>query len=137
MVIQNDNLVVARFEPGVPCVYQVRNGFAPSEKFREATNNVIRFVQKKSKEYPAIQFLVDARKLGALSKEDVEWAAKEADPLLYRAGMRKIAFIMPEKVIAELTLKNYQRTAESTAVNQMESKLFSSEAEARKWLQKS
>ena len=134
MVIQNDNLVTTQFDPGVPCVHQVWQGFASSEKFREATRNVIKFVQEKNRQYPKIQFLVDARKLGALSKEDVEWAAKEADPVLYKAGMRKIAFIMPEKVIAELTLKNYQRIAENTVVNQMESQLFSDEAVARKWL---
>lgn len=132
MIIQNDSLVDCKFDASLPCVHQVWHGFAPSDKFREATQKVIKFVQDNSKKYPRIQFLVDARKLGALSKQDVEWAAQEADPLLYQAGMRKIAFIMPEKVIAELTLKNYQRTAETS--NAMQSQLFGDEAAARQWL---
>ena len=66
--------------------------------------------------------------------EDMAWAAREADPLLYAAGMRKIAFIVPETAIGRTSVKTYQKAAEVISPSPLESRQFSDLASARAWL---
>lgn len=134
MTIQNDSTVTTTFDSSLPCVHQVWHGFARSDQFRTATKTVIDFVQKNNRQYPHIQFLVDSRKLGPLSREDTEWAAREADPLLFKAGMRRIAFIVPQKMVSEMALKNYQRVVEENSSDTIQSQIFGDETQARQWL---
>jgi hypothetical protein len=91
--ILNEPYVSMTFDASVPCVRQVWNGYANSEQFRFATETMIKFIEKNHHQYPHIQCLADVRKLNALTSADMEWAAKEADPKLYKLGLRKMAFI--------------------------------------------
>ena len=81
-----------------------------------------------------MKFLVDARKLGPLLREDMEWAAREADPKLHAAGMRKIAFVIPESAIGRTSIKTYQKSAQVITPSPLASRQFSSMEEATRWL---
>lgn len=134
MLVHQKPYVTTTFDTSVPCITQVWNGYANSTEFREATLRVLGFVQVCKLEYPHIQFLVDARKLGPLCREDMEWAAQVADPQLYAAGMRKIAFIVPSSALGRTSLKTYQHSAEKVFESPIESRQFADPAEALLWL---
>jgi hypothetical protein len=134
MLIQKETFVTATFDPRISAVHQVWHGFARSEQFRDATERVIAFVVKSRGSHARINFLVDARALGVLSSEDMTWAATNANPRLFAAGMRKIAFLVPEKAIARMTLQNYEKSARTVVVDQIESRQFPDLAGAERWL---
>ena len=134
MLVHEAPFVRSQFDASVPCVLQVWSGYARSEEFRAATLRVLSFVQACQREYPHIEFLVDARKLGPLLREDMEWAAREADPKLYAAGMRRIAFVVPESAIGRTSLKTYEKAAEATYASPLVARQFASLEEADTWL---
>ena len=134
MLVHQAPYVTSTFDPSVPCVVQIWQGYARSEEFRDATLRVLSFVQASQHEHPHIQFLVDARKLGPLLREDMEWAAREADPKLHAAGMRRIAFVVPESAIGRTSVKTYQKSAQVVSPSPLTSRQFTSVEEATNWL---
>ena len=128
--------VTSTFLPEVPCVLQEWHGHASSQEFRDATLRVLEFVKERQREYPHVEFLVDARKLGALVADDMEWAAKVADPQLHAAGMRRIAFVLPERAVGRTSVRSYQTAASRGPARMLVSETFPDVAAAKRWLKR-
>ena len=133
MTIINDKDVTLFFDKNIPCVDLLWSGFVPPARFRDIITHVLEFIKAKSQEYPHIQLLADTRKLGAVTTENVEWMAGEIDPQLYKYGVRKAAFIIPENLFTLRSLNLYEEK-----VKEEEGKLvpgqFSEIEEAKNWL---
>jgi hypothetical protein len=126
--------VVVTFVPSVPCVRQTWMGFATSHEFREVTLKVAAFLHEQHAAFPRIDFLIDAREIGPLLHEDMQWAARIADPLLHAVGMRRIAFVRPDTALGREAIRAYQAAAPQ-ASSRLDSRLFSTAEEAIRWLQ--
>ena len=56
------------------------------------------------------------------------------DPKLHAAGMRQIAFVVPESAIGRTSIKTYQKSAQVISPSPLTSRQFASVEEATRWL---
>ncbi|HEX6244309.1 MAG TPA: hypothetical protein VFZ61_25505 [Polyangiales bacterium] len=134
MIVHDAPHVTSTFLPEIPCVLQTWHGHASSPEFRDATLRVLQFLKERQREFPRVEFLVDGRKLGALVAEDMEWAAKVADPQLYAVGMRRIAFVLPERAVGRTSVRSYQTAASRGPERMLISETFRDVVSAKRWL---
>lgn len=93
----------------IPCVMLVWNGFVESEKFKEAILVMVDYIMTNKNKYKkSIQLFADTRNLGIVNRETIDWMAKETDPKLFNAGVRKIAFIVPLNDFTKNSIKQYK-----------------------------
>lgn len=80
-------------------------GFTPSEDFRHGINISLSFAEINQVD----GILSNALKHSPLRPEDAEYAAK-AMPRFYAAGLKKMAFVLPESAITRLGVKRFDAT---------------------------
>jgi hypothetical protein len=83
------------------------------------------------KKYGAQKWLSDDRNVTAWTKEDVEWGNKDWFPRMLQSGWKYWAIIFPEKVVGQMVLKKFAENYSSMGI---QTKIFSSLDEAKKWL---
>jgi hypothetical protein len=81
------------------------------------------------------RILTDARHRGVTDKADQEWGLQVWVPQAYTAGLRKSAIIIPEKIVAQMSLRHLQRKTEE--VYAIETSYFSDIVTAKAWLRSS
>lgn len=137
MLLEQTPYLITTFDPDVPCVAQTWLGFATSDEFRTSTLQVLEFVRQQRATFPCINFLVDARSLGPLLHDDMRWAAQVADPQLHEAGMRRIAFVIPETALGREAIRAYQDAAHERPEPRIGSRVFGTRQDALHWLSSS
>ncbi len=101
--------------------------FAKGEDFRNALiEGLSLLASKKSKNW-----LADLRHLGVVTRKDQEWADDVWLINAVKSGVRKIAIIMPESAISEMSVTDVVSNLENS---QIETSFFDSLEEARTWL---
>ena len=103
---------------------QTWNGFATSESFRGGIDKTVEFV----KANPVKTILSDTTKQKVVKPEDSNYAASKM-PALFQAGLKGMAFVLPENIFTQMALKGF---ADSGRSDQVE--YFSSVFEAKSWL---
>lgn len=96
--------------------------------FRDALNKGVEVFG----ECGAQKWLSDDRETPALSKEDLEWGDRDWFPRVLKLGWKYWAIVLPEKIVGQLTVKRLADTYKSRGV---ETRMFSSPDEAKKWLE--
>lgn len=100
-------------------------GFTPSADFRHALNISLSFAEINRVD----GILSNALKHSPLRPEDVQYAA-ETIPRFYAAGVKKMAFVIPESAITRLGLKRF----ESSKPTSIHVEYFSSVVDAMGWM---
>ncbi len=102
--------------------------FAQGEQYRTPCEKASELlVQKK-----AVKMLLDNRNMSAIHQDDQAWVAQVLHPLNIAAGMKYVASITPEKMIARASMK---RTAVEVLKNaEFIAERFDSIEEATQWL---
>ncbi len=112
-------------EPGI--VYHVFHQYSYDAAFREILIKGAETVER----YHCTKWLSDDRRFGAVHPDDKEWADKEWQPRVLKAGWRFWAMVLPERVAGQLNLqrlvKEYQRLGLVT-------RIFNDPEDAMKWL---
>ena len=131
MKLFENEYVILSIDEQVPCLEWIgKKGFLPSEEFRRSEEKSLQFYHEYHETYPGMQWLVDARQIGAVSPEDMQWVADKILPQFVAMGLTKEAFIVPEKELGKMTVNYYQ----STVGQAMTIRVFDSIDVARKWL---
>ena len=133
MKILETQEVTLEFDSTIPCVDLIWQGFVPAERFRSVIEIMVEFIKEKSREYKHIQLFADIRKLGEVSIENVDWMAETIDPELYKCGVRKVSFIVPENAFTKVSLEFYTEKVEAEEGKLIPAQFFDSE-EAKNWL---
>jgi hypothetical protein len=94
---------------------------------------MLEFVQEKCQEHKHIGLLADTAKLGVVSRENVAWMAETTDPQLYKCGVRKVAFIVPENTFTKVSLELYTGKVK-TEEGKLTPAQFTDREEAKNWL---
>lgn len=109
------------------CVIMNWKGFVGGDKFRDGLlKGLDLLIEKKASRWLAI-----LTKMGSLLKEDQEWSNKEWFPRAFEAGVKKIAIVIPQKVLAQMSVNAIMQKVART---ELVSKHFNSIEEAKKWL---
>ncbi len=100
--------------------------YADGEPFREYMNAVIEGVNETGSDC----VLADTREQPTLDSADQEWSATEWGPRAEANGVEKLAAVVPESVLAEMSVR---KVTEQSA-DDIDREFFDSVADAKAWL---
>lgn len=83
------------------------------------------------KQLRANRWLADTRNLGTMTPEDVKWVNDVWIPQVVAAGIRHMAFVMPKKVVVQLSVKSFMSRIDD---HELANAYFENLDEARAWL---
>ncbi len=131
MILSENDYVLISIDESVPCLEWIgKKGFVPSEEFRLSEEESLKFYRQYKKQYPAIQWFVDARFIETVSPHDTQWLIDEILPLFAAAGLTKEAFVAPASALGKMTVNHYKTTAGQV----IEIQTFDSVDAAKAWL---
>ena len=133
-IVFKEKYVTISFDPTTGFVLLDWHSYATSGQFRHTITTLLAFVESKSKSHAHIGLLADTVKLGVITKEDIEWNAKEINPYIFKAGVKKVAFIIPENIFTQLSITTYQQQTKVEDTGSLISQMFADRASAQKWL---
>ena len=126
--IMEDANISMWYYPESKILHHQTHQFFCGQPFRDALNKGVEVFR----EYGAQKWLSDDRETTALSREDLEWGDRDWFPRVQKLGWKYWAIVLPEKIVGQLTLQRLADTYKSRGVN---TKVFSSPDEAKKWLE--
>jgi hypothetical protein len=95
------------YDSAVPCVTATFNGFMSSEQFRHFLNKGLDHLIEKRQIHPRILWLADTRKHVVQPDKDTKWVADEWNPRALKGGIHHVAFVLPENVFGNASVKRY------------------------------
>ncbi len=106
-------------------ILQTWTDFVPSDMFRAAIDQTVAFAQH----HPVEVIVSDTQKQNAIAPDDSEYAALGL-PELKRAGVRAMAFVIPENLFTKLSLKRFASVDKTDMLLQY----FGNMDEAQAWI---
>ena len=124
MIVHQNSYVKLEYDPAKKRLTQVWSGFVPSNIFKEAIDATVKFAEKNS----VVTIMSDTLNQGVVKPEDTEYA-NSAMPKLVGKGLRAMAFVIPENIFTQLSLKKFADNEQTKSVQ-----YFKSTREAGVWL---
>jgi hypothetical protein len=95
------------YDSTVPCITATFNGFMSSDQFRNFLNKGLDHLIEKKQSHPKILWLADTRKHVVQPDKDTKWVADEWNPRALKGGIHHVAFVLPENVFGNASVKRY------------------------------
>jgi hypothetical protein len=95
------------YDSTVPCITATFSGFISSEQFRNFLNKGLDHLIEKKQLHPRILWLADTRKHVVQPDKDTKWVADEWNPRALKGGINHVAFVLPENVFGNASVKRY------------------------------
>jgi hypothetical protein len=131
MIYYQSGWAIVGYDASIPCVVIEWTSPATSEQFREALEKTYQAFLEFRSRHKHLYWLADTRKFNPVSSKDVRWVNTDLDSRLYQAGLRYKAFVVPENVIAKMSINSYRKGTES---GRLQTGYFESLDKAREWL---
>ena len=128
-LFENDYVKIS-IDESVPCLEWIGKKFISSEAFRESEEKSLQFYREYVGKYSNLQWFIDAREVGAVLKEDTDWAAHYILPALASLGLRKEAFVVPKSAFGKLAIDDVMTENKEKVVI----RVFDSVTSAKAWL---
>jgi len=100
------------YDPAVPAIVATFNGFMSSEQFRDFLNKGLGYLIEKKKKHGKILWLADTTKHVVQPDQDTKWVADEWNPRALKEGIQHVAFVLPENVFGNISIKKYANNSE-------------------------
>jgi hypothetical protein len=120
-------LAIVKWDPTIQAVSTEWQGSADRADVLSVFDAILQAIKK----HHASRGLIDTLRLRALSQADQDWVLQVWFPRALAAGLRRWAVVMPESTLAMLSTEDVSSGVRGTM---LDGALFSSVAEARKWL---
>ena len=123
------------YDSTVPCITATFNGFMSSEQFRNFLNKGLDHLIDKRKVHEKVLWLADTRKHVVQPDKDTKWVADEWNPRALQGGIYHVAFVLPENVFGNASVKRY---ADNTLQkkDEMVVQMFGDIKSAKDWFRK-
>jgi anaerobic ribonucleoside-triphosphate reductase len=116
----------------MPCLFQKFKGTAhSSDHYKKIHNISIKLVSEKLQHYKRLNMLVDSSEASPITLEDIEYFRNEVMPVLYKTGIRFIAYVPPSKKISRLI---FSEVFNNMKIDNLVIQYFESPGKASKWL---
>ena len=132
MIVLNEKYGTLEYDKSVPCVTATFKGFMSSEQFRNFLNKGLDVMAEKVKEHGKILWLADTSKHVIQPDSDTKWVADDWNPRALKAGIRHVAFVLPENVFGNASVKRYSDNNEKKD-DKMVVRMFGDLQSAKKW----
>jgi len=126
MIVHSSKNVKIEYEPSKKRLTQTWTGFIQSKDFRVAIDASVDFAGKN----PVHTIVSDTLLQGVVKPEDTEYASSVM-PKLISKGLKGMAFVIPENIFTQLSLKKFAGDEKSEKVQ-----YFKTNSEANSWLDK-
>lgn len=123
------------YDASVPCIIATFHGFMSSEQFRQFLNLGLDLLVEKKKDHDKILWLADTSKHVVQPDKDTQWVAQEWNPRALKAGINHIAFVLPDNVFGNMSVKKYSDNTEKKGDN-MIVQMFGDLDSAKRWFRK-
>lgn len=120
------------YDSTVPCITATFKGFMSSEQFRDFLTKGLQHLIEKRKLHNKILWLADTRKHVVQPDKDTLWVAEEWTPKALKGGIGHVAFVLPENVFGDMSVKKYAAASEKKK-NEMIIEMFGDPESAKKW----
>ena len=119
----------------LPYIMYVAHTFMKGEQFKEMLEVQLQSYREKKPLHDQLFVIGDTRLQGVIAKPEQEWLDQYWNVEMYEAGLREIAFIVPESVFGSMSMKNYtENTQAKTDRYEITTPMFKSLEEAKVWL---
>jgi hypothetical protein len=121
------------YDATVPCITASFTGFMNSDQFKSFLNKGLDHLIEKKKVHGKILWLADTTKHVVQPEKDTNWVAEDWNPRALKAGIRHVAFILPENAFGGVAVKNYASKNEKIEQNKMIVEMFQHVDAAKAW----
>jgi len=121
------NLAIVKWDPAIQAVSAEWQGMPDRAGLLSVFDAILQGIKK----HHASRGLINTLALVALPQADQDWVLQVWFPRALSAGLRKWAIVLPQSALAKLTDEEVSSGVRATL---LEGALFSSVAEAKKWL---
>jgi hypothetical protein len=135
MKLYQEKFGTLEYDAAVPCITATFNGFMSSDQFRSFLNKGLDFLLEKKKIHPNILWLADTSKHVVQPDTDTRWVADEWNPRALAGGIRYVAFVLPENVFGNASVKRYADNNEKKS-DKMIVQMFGDIKSAKEWFKK-
>ena len=111
ITILQEQYVALEYDKTNKVLIQTWYDFAPSEVFRKAIDKTVEFVEKNQ----VYGIISDALQQNVVAKEDAEYAASVM-PVLRSAGLVAMAFVIPQNIFTQMSLKKFEKSQNNAMV---------------------
>jgi hypothetical protein len=120
------------YDSTVPCITAIFNGFMSSEQFRTFLSKGLDYLIEKKQSHDKILWLADTRKHVVQPDKDTKWVADEWNPRALKGGIHHVAFVLPENVFGNASVKRYADNTEKKK-DEMVVQMFGDISSAKQW----
>jgi hypothetical protein len=121
------------YDSSVPCITCSFNGFMSSEQFRKLLNAGLDHLIEKKQIHDKILWLADTTRHVVQPDKDTLWVAEDWNPRALKGGIRHVAFVLPENVFGNASVKRYADHNNNKPQDQMEVQMFGDIKSAKDW----
>lgn len=135
MKLLQEKFGTLEYDPSVPCITASFIGFMSSEQFRTFLNKGLDALVEKKKNHGTILWLADTSKHVVQPDSDTKWVADEWNPRALKAGIQHVAFVLPENVFGNASVKRYAENNDKKS-DKMVVQMFGDVNSAKEWFRK-
>jgi hypothetical protein len=121
----DEKFATVEHDPETDAIVASMNDFKEGEEFRRYMDSIIDAVEDTG----ADTIIADTSDIPPLAQEDQTWSIKDWSPRAQEAGVDHIGMVMPESVVAEMSVEAIVDMANDT----IDRGLFDEMDEARAW----
>lgn len=130
MLLYKNSIAELHLDESIPAFKFYHLSPCLSSEFRDLLSTAVELMKELKKSHPHLKLeLVDARKIGAMDPELIEWLNSDFNPKIIELGYRRAAIIIPEDIFAKLFVQEYVEIQRD-----METRYFENEDKAIAWL---
>ena len=101
------------YDASVPCIIVTTFGYMTSDQFRNFLDIGLDLFIAKKQNYERLCWIANTRKRVVRPDEDTRWVVTNWNPRATAAGIYHIAFVSPENVFGDLSVKKYIKETEN------------------------
>jgi hypothetical protein len=132
MKLLEEKFGTIEYDATVPCITATFKGFMSSEQFRAFLNKGLEFMIEKKKRHHMILWLADTSAHVVQPDKDTKWVAEDWNPRAIQAGIHHVAFVLPENVFGNISVKKYAENSEKKG-DKMIVQMFGNIDSAKNW----
>ncbi|MDX1919381.1 MAG: hypothetical protein SFU25_01445, partial [Candidatus Caenarcaniphilales bacterium] len=110
------------------------NSFLDDEEFRYSFISGLNHFKSKIQTISNLAWINDTKKFKTPKVESMKWLSNEFNELAYAAGLRKIAFVLPEDVFGRLGIRLYAHISSIQFQDKFQIKAFNTLDNAKLWI---
>ncbi len=127
MILYQKPYLTIELDEKLQCLIQNWKGFATSEQFREGITQSVKFFQEKKN---INKLISNTKDFAVVKKDDTDWVANTATPLMVQNGLKYMAFVLPTNVFTQVSVNNFKSKADEI----LQIQYFDDVDKSKQWL---